>query len=75
MVTPTGTVRLDIPCPGCGKKNAFELRRADLDPHFVCSGCGNLVKVNAAKFRKDVERALKDGQARIAATLRRLNKR
>lgn len=75
MANTTQTIPLEIPCPGCGAQNLFELRTTDLDPHFTCAGCGQRVDVDASGLVEDLASAQKKLEASVAKLARDLKKR
>lgn len=56
------SVKLDIPCPGCGFKSSFSIKELEKNPTYVCPGCNQSVTIDANKFTqglKDAEKQLK----------------
>ncbi|WKW51891.1 hypothetical protein [Rhodomicrobium lacus] len=55
---------LDIPCPGCGAKNAHSIGWIKENDHFICA-CGARVNIDKAGLLsgiEEAERALNDFQ-------------
>jgi DNA-directed RNA polymerase subunit RPC12/RpoP len=52
--------KIDIPCPKCGYKTKQTIGGFQRDPKIACPGCGGVIAIDAAPFRKGFAEAERD---------------
>jgi transcription elongation factor Elf1 len=56
-VKSLGFVRLEIPCPGCGKASLQLLRDAVENDVFTCPSCGKAIDLTTPEWRSFLDHA------------------
>lgn len=51
--------KLQVPCPHCGKGIEVTIGQAKRSPDVRCRSCGQTSKLDATKFKKQIETAEK----------------
>ena len=49
------SVKLQIPCPGCGQKIPETIGRLQDDPKITCPACGKLILVSTTELDKGIK--------------------